>query len=464
MSRSRNVISHTIAATITADEIFKVHDWQGSVTLPFILQLSWYKSHYGQLPPGWTCVAFATISINRDGERKPVAAKERRGRDRIYDYYGASGIIDKIESYLFDERLLLIGEDGANLLARSKPIAFFAEGKYWVNNHAHVIDSTDKAILDWLCIYINAISLDEYVTGSAQPKMTQDKLNSIPILLPPLAEQHRIIAAIESAFAVIDEIERSKTDLQSAVTAAKSKILSLAIRGKLVPQDPADEPASVLLERIRTEREALIKAGKIKRSKGENATPITRDNSYYLNIAEDAPFDVPDSWAWVHFGSICNYGSCNSIAAERIDSDAWVLDLEDIEKDTANILRFTTKRERPFTSAKHSFAKGKVLFSKLRPYLRKVVVAPHDGYCTSEILPLSFGIDICPDYVQMFLTSEYFISYTNLYACGAKMPRLGATDAKKALFALPPLAEQRRIVASTKSAFERLDAILATLA
>jgi type I restriction enzyme S subunit len=218
------------------------------------------------------------------------------------------------------------------------------------------------------------------------------------------------------------------------------------------------------LERIRAERETLENAGTIKRGKGENAATGGVDNSYYLNIADEPPFALPASWAWVRFGGICDYGACNSVAAERIENDAWVLDLEDIEKDTAKIVRFASKRERPFTSAKHVFAKGQVLFSKLRPYLRKVIVAPESGYCTSEILPLSFGIDVCPEYMRVSLSSEYFVIYANQYACGAKMPRLGAKDAENAPLPLPPLAEQRRIVAAIETAFEQLDGITAALA
>jgi type I restriction enzyme S subunit len=300
--------------------------------------------------------------------------------------------------------------------------------------------------------------------GSTVDTITIETANQYLVPLPPLAEQRRIVAAIESAFAVIDEIEQNKTDLAAAIKQAKSKILSLAIRGKLVPQDPADEPTSVLLKRIRAEKETLVKAGKIKRGKGDVTAAISRDNSYYLNIKSCTPFDLPNSWAWVAFGSICDYGSCDSVSAERIADDAWVLDLEDIERNTAKILQFVNKKERSFTSAKHTFSKGQVLFSKLRPYLRKVVVAPKDGFCTSEILPLSFSIDICPEYVQLFLTSEFFITYTNLYACGAKMPRLGAADARKVMFSLPPLSEQQRIVARMKLAFEQLDEIAAMLA
>jgi type I restriction enzyme S subunit len=110
-------------------------------------------------------------------------------------------------------------------------------------------------------------------------QLTQAMIKDTLIPLPPMPEQLRIVSALDSAMSVIDEIDDYKTDLRSSVVAAKSKILSLAVSGKLVPQDPADEPASVLLERIRAEREVLVKAGKIKRSKGANAQPRTRDNS-----------------------------------------------------------------------------------------------------------------------------------------------------------------------------------------
>ena len=145
-----------------------------------------------ELPEGWEWCRFTSVTVNRDSERKPISSANRTNVAKIYDYYGASGKIDKIDKFIFNEKLLLIGEDGANLVTRSKPIAFFAEGQYWVNNHAHCIDSTDKLILEYLCLYINAISLEKYVTGSAQPKMTQDNMNSILIALPPYEEQKRL--------------------------------------------------------------------------------------------------------------------------------------------------------------------------------------------------------------------------------------------------------------------------------
>ena len=204
-----------------------------------------------ELPKGWAWTRFSAITINRDSERKPISSSQRTDVAKIYDYYGASGKIDKIDKYIFDERLLLIGEDGANLVTRSKPIAFFAEGQYWVNNHAHCIDATDKFILEYLCFYINAISLEKYVTGSAQPKMTQDNMNSILIPLPPYSEQKRMSQRLNEVMYTVDNIEIGKPAIRELASKAKSKILDLAIRGQLVPQNPDDEPASVLLERIR---------------------------------------------------------------------------------------------------------------------------------------------------------------------------------------------------------------------
>ena len=156
-----------------------------------------------EIPENWCWVRFGTALVNRDAERIPLSVAQREKLQKKYDYYGASGVIDKVDQYLFDKPLLLIGEDGANLLLRSKPIAFIASGQYWVNNHAHVIDSVGGVDLCYIALFINAINLAPYVTGTAQPKMNQEKLNSILVPLPPVAEQHRIVTAFEEILAII---------------------------------------------------------------------------------------------------------------------------------------------------------------------------------------------------------------------------------------------------------------------
>jgi len=168
-----------------------------------------------KVPAGWKLIRFGDLLINRDSERIPLSVDERATRRGEYDYYGASGVIDSIDAYLFDKPLLLIGEDGANLINRSTPIAFMAYGKYWVNNHAHVLDGYSEGLLLYVCLYINAISLEPYVTGTAQPKMNQAKMNGIVVAIPPLAEQHRIVAKVDELMALCDQLKSRLSDAQT---------------------------------------------------------------------------------------------------------------------------------------------------------------------------------------------------------------------------------------------------------
>ena len=237
--------------------------------------------------------------------------------------------------------------------------------------------------------------------------------------------------------------------------ALRQKILDLAIRGKLVPQDPNDEPASVLLERIRAEKQQMVKDGKLKAKDIKNDTVIFKgdDNLHYEQfqdgtvkcIEDEIPFELPDGWAWARLGVICPYGENKAVSADLIDKTAWILDLEDIEKETGVIKKYTTKSERNSVSNKYSFCKGQLLYSKLRPYLNKVVIATKDGYCTTEILPLTFYGNIYSPYMQLFIMSPTFLTYVNMISYGVKMPRLGTNDGKNAIIAIPPINEQKRI-------------------
>ena len=159
-----------------------------------------------EIPESWEWVRFGTALINRDAERIPLSVSERSRLEKKYDYYGASGVIDKVDRFLFEKPLLLIGEDGANLLLRSKPIAFIATGQYWVNNHAHVLDSVAGLSLDYVALYINAINLASYVTGTAQPKMNQEKMNSILMPIPPANEQRCIVKKVQELFSICEQL------------------------------------------------------------------------------------------------------------------------------------------------------------------------------------------------------------------------------------------------------------------
>ena len=230
----------------------------------------------------------------------------------------------------------------------------------------------------------------------------------------------------------------------------KNALLQEAVQGKLVPQIASEGNARDLLEEIRNEKLshgldfANAKSGKRKSKKetalaGSNPCDITE---------EEIPFDIPENWCWCRLGEIVSFGTCKNAEPNEIEEEDWILDLEDIEKDSGKILAFKTKKQIDVKSTKHVFIKGNVLYSKLRPYLNKCVIAPKNGFCTSEILPLDFGEHIYNKYAQLYLMSPFFVDYTNSLSFGVKMPRLGTEDGKKALFPLPPLAEQKRIVAA----------------
>jgi len=238
----------------------------------------------------------------------------------------------------------------------------------------------------------------------------------------------------------------------------KNSILQMAVQGKLVPQAPNDEPASVLLERIKKEKQELIKAGKIK--KDSKSSEIFRGASRNLpytfceqigkeirDISDEIPFEIPESWEWVRLGIISTYNQTKQkINAKDADVSIWGLDLEDIEKG-GRLLVKKTVGERKAVGDKTVFTKGDILYSKLRPYLLKILVAPDSGICTPEIVPFTVYGGISAEYIVNFLKSPYVDGLVNGETYGIKMPRAGTDTMISLLVPLPPLSEQHRIVA-----------------
>jgi len=374
-----------------------------------------------EVPEGWCITDIGELLINRDGERKPVSLAIRsKQKNKVYDYYGAAGVIDKVDNYLFDECLLLIGEDGANLLSRNKNNAFLADGKYWVNNHAHVLDTIDKFILSYVAIVINSMKLDDYITGSAQPKLSQDNLNKIPIFLPPLNEQKRIMTELERWFALIDQIDQGKVDLQETIKQTKSKILDLAIHGKLVPQDPNDEPAIELLKRI-----------------NPDFTPC--DNGHYPQL--------PHSWSFAPMQTLCSLvdGEKRN-GMERINLDVKYL-RGDSEAKTLTFGKYV---------AANSF-----LILVDGENSGEVFRTPIDGYQGSTFKQLSINDNMNTDYVLQVINLHRKILREN--KVGSAIPHLNKKLFKAIEVPIPPYGEQKRIVEAVNLAFKRLDVIMESL-
>lgn len=178
---------------------------------------------------GWSVVPFGKLGTNEDSRRIPVKSADRESKTGTYPYYGASGIIDWVDDYLFEGERLLIAEDGANLVARTTPVAFIATGKYWVNNHAHVIAENGRAHLRFLEHFFMYLDLKQYISGTAQPKLNQSNLERIPVALPPISLQQKFVDHLNAAKNLKDHQKESIATLDSFFTALQYR----AFKGEL---------------------------------------------------------------------------------------------------------------------------------------------------------------------------------------------------------------------------------------
>jgi len=183
----------------------------------------------------WTVCRLKSVTENLDSYRIPLEATVRgRMANRNYEYYGASGVIDRVESYLFDEPLVLIAEDGANLILRNLPLVFMARGKFWVNNHAHVLRPTGVDGL-FLVHLLQSMDFAPFITGAAQPKLTAERLMNITVCLPDRCEQQAIVKYLGNAHARIDDVIAKKRQLVALLGQQKQAIINQAVTRGLDP-------------------------------------------------------------------------------------------------------------------------------------------------------------------------------------------------------------------------------------
>ena len=326
--------------------------------------------------------------------------------------------------------------------------------------------------------------------GSTMNNLNHRILNSLVIGLPPLAEQRRIVAKVESLFAQTRALEaklrQAQDDLVTLNRAAlhrlsvaadsdafaaawatvrdafdllyndprnvaelRHEVLQLAVQGKLVPQDPADEPASELLKRIRAEKRGLVKEGKIKEDK---ALPSAD--------SRQAPYHLPKGWSWGHFVDVAN------IATESTDPEKYP-DLphiapDNIEKATGRLLEYRTVSEDEVRSVNHHFYPGQILYSKIRPNLSKAIIVEFEGLCSADMYPIEAFVD--GRYLLRYILSGTFLEMVTKADTRVAMPKVNQDQLSKVLVAVPPLAEQRRIVAKVDQLMRQCDALAAVLA
>ena len=359
----------------------------------------------------------------------------------------------------------------------------------------HIFRNTFKSIYpEYLLAYLKDpryISLGtSKMTGSAgQKRVPTDFFTLNPFPLPPLAEQHRIVAEIDRLMARCDELEKLRTDrtqkrtivhtaaidrlltakddrdfsnawsfitqhfrelysVKENVIELRKVILQLAVMGKLVPQDPNDEPASELLKAIELEKQRLVKEGEIKKPK------------ILPNIKlEEIPYPLPKSWEWVRFFTI------NTVKSELVSAKDYPLENQiapdSIEKGSGRLLLHRTVEEFGATGPNNRFHKGQILYSKIRPSLNKAVIAPYEGLCSADMYPIQTFVDL--KFMLKVILSEVFLEQVRQAENRVKMPKLNLESLSIFQIPLPPLAEQHRIVAKIDRLMELCDRLEASI-
>ena len=367
-----------------------------------------------------------------DNKRSPINANERKHRSGPVPYYGATGQVGWIDDYLFNEEIILLGEDGAPFLDGAKNKAYIISGKSWVNNHAHVLKAIKTITSNkFLAYFLNQFNYRDYVTGTTRLKLNQSRMREIPVLLPLLNEQHRIVTKIESIFAQIDACKKNLEGLVSQSSSShgslaqlRSRVLKQAFEGKLVPQNSDDESAEMLLKKLCID---------------SKIDPVLDD--------------LPKGWLSVALGLIIE--PSNEKFNPKTKENRTYMGLEHIESSTNRIVGYGDSNATK--STKTVFRKGDVLYGKLRPYLNKVCIPNFDGVCSTDILVFPKNPHLYNKYLSWFLSTDEFVRHATKHSTGVTLPRVNFKTIAKYSFLLPPLHEQRRIVAKIESIFTKIN-------
>jgi type I restriction enzyme S subunit len=409
-----------------------------------------------ELPKGWIRVKLEGIIDILDGKRIPVNSDEREERisnksqAELYPYYGATGRVGSIDDYIFDEELVLLGEDGAPFLETSKNKAYVIKGKTWVNNHAHVLRAIKNVTSNlFLCHYFNLFDYHGYVTGTTRLKLNQSLMRTIPVPFPPLAEQNRIVVKIEELFTKLDAGIESLKKVRAQLKQYRQAVLKSAVEGKLTVEWRAIhkdelEPASVLLERIRKE----------KNKDSKYAGSLIDDKQ---DTMADLP-DLPDGWVWVDIDHLSENDK-NSIKAGPfgsslkkefyVSSGYKIYGQEQVIRNDPFYGEYYIDKER-YELLKSCAVKPNDILISLVGTIGKVLILPEGietGIINPRLVKLSLkkGL-VAPKFIKIYFESYSVKHYFSLVSHGGTMEILNLGILKKLPIPIPSLLEQKTIV------------------
>ena len=388
-----------------------------------------------EIPENWCWTTLGEVFTLQAG--KNITAKEISDKqDTIYPFpcYGGNGLRGYVSSYNRTGRFPLIGRQGA--LCGNINVA---DGLFYATEHAVVVESYCNIDIDWAVYALIYLNLNQYATSTAQPGLSVATINEVLLPVPPNDEQKRIANEIEKWFDLIKEIESGKVELKSYIKQTKSKILDLAISGKLVPQDPNDEPAIELLKRI-------------------NPGFKPCDNSHYENL--------PENWCLAKVKDVFVINPRNKAEDNTI---AGFIPMTLIDDGYSNTFSYEKRQWGSIKTGFSHFADGDVAVAKISPCLenRKSIVLrdlPNAiGAGTTELHVFRSSV-VVPEYALYFFKSEYFISKcVGTFNGVVGQQRVGKNIIEEIQIPIPPINEQTKIVSTIETIFTQLNTITAEL-
>ena len=384
--------------------------------------------HYQQDVPfevpsnwGWTTLGeIFTLQAGKNITAKDISAKQ--DKDHCYPCYGGNGLRGYVSNYNKEGHFPLIGRQGA-LCGNVNE----ANGKFYATEHAVVVDTYCKTNIPWVINTLLYLNLNQYATSTAQPGLSVSTINDVMIPVPPLEEQQKISQIIKKWFSLIDQLEQGKSDLQTVIKQTKSKILGLAIHGKLVPQNPNDEPASELLKRINPKAE------------------ITCDNGHY-----------PLGWCKTQLKYIADYVNGRAFKPEEWETNGLpIVRIQNLNDETAPYNKSSKSYEE-----KYLIHKGDLLFAWAAS-LGTYVWEKGDAWLNQHIfkvIPFVFM-----DKLYLYYSLESLIKDFYKESHGSGIVHITKKKFEDIECFVPPLAEQQRIVAKIEELFSILDSIQKSL-
>ena len=436
-----------------------------------------------EIPESWEWVRLGEIFHHNTG--KALNASNRSGELLTYittsNLYWNRFEIDSLREMYFSESEIekCTATKGDLLVCEGGDIGRAAIWPYdtdiRIQNHIHRLRSYSEICTEYYYYIFFLYKHAGWIGGKGIgiQGLSANALHSLLLPLPPLSEQHRIVTKIKEFEPFLDKYAQAEKRLNDLNTQfpnlLKKSILQEAVQGKLVPQDPTDEPASVLLERIRAEKEQLIKAGKIKRDKHESVI-FRRDNSHYekrgseeVCIDEELPFDIPENWTWARLQNICSLiGDIDHNMPKSVPADEGVLFLsaKDLLDDgtinyTQNV-KYISRADFERLSRKALPQKNDIIYSRIGAALGKArLVETSREFLVSYSCCVVRPLLVYPPYIRYYLESPQILLHSIKARQSIGVPDLGMGEIKKYLVALPPYNEQIRIVKQLEALLDR---------